>query len=544
MYRLLIVDDERHVADALETIFLSHTDIELEVYKAYLATDALEIFARLKIDILLSDIKMPGIDGFGLADRVKAHWSDAKIIFLTAYNDFELLYRTKKYEDVSFLLKTEDEETMLRTVAKAIADIEEKRRIRRLEHSMGDMRSLVLQRIKNDVLLKLLKDAASLDGVDLEREYGIRVRKDRRTVVLCFSENESGAPQSMEREKQFQRLATLLSALLGDRAVCELVLPEERLFLALIQGKEDDSDERVLRYVHQMFDVISESILSELNGATSLLLSDRLLEWEAISETVEYMKTYLSEDVVLSQQGGGRIFSESDEQYIRQENDLLQWKARFLENVKIIHREMEAANFEAALHALAPIRQAAEKVKSKHHYPLIIINQMIANALLDYVFSRDLIARLSFSGGICRLCSIDEYDTWSEAFDYLETIIGHVSRISLDLEKDSIQRFMTYIQEYVQHHLSEELSLTILSERMNYNPSYISRLFKQLSGRNLLEYINTTRMEYAANQLLTTTKSIQEIAKEAGITSAQYFATSFRKRYGQSPQEYRRTRKE
>ena len=109
-YHLLIVDDEYHVVDWLAELFEEQDLLPLEVYKAYLAREALEILGKTKIDIVLSDIRMPGMDGFALADRITAEWPLAKIIFLTGYQEFEYAYKANQYKNITFLLKTEDDD--------------------------------------------------------------------------------------------------------------------------------------------------------------------------------------------------------------------------------------------------------------------------------------------------------------------------------------------------------------------------------------------------------------------------------------------------
>ena len=104
MYRLLIVDDEYHIVDWLTELFLEQKKVELEIYRAYLAREALDILDQVKIDVVLSDIRMPGIDGFELADRIRDNWPEARIIFLTGYNDFDYAYRANQYQNIRYLL--------------------------------------------------------------------------------------------------------------------------------------------------------------------------------------------------------------------------------------------------------------------------------------------------------------------------------------------------------------------------------------------------------------------------------------------------------
>jgi two-component system response regulator YesN len=86
MYRLLVVDDVPIIVDGLSELLLEEETFDVEVYKAYSGIEALEILMKNKIDIVLSDIKMPYMEGIALLQEIKAQWPNCKVIFLTSYN--------------------------------------------------------------------------------------------------------------------------------------------------------------------------------------------------------------------------------------------------------------------------------------------------------------------------------------------------------------------------------------------------------------------------------------------------------------------------
>lgn len=90
MYRLLIVDDEPYIVDGLQAL-VEQWDLpeELDVRCAYSADEALEAADLAKIDVCLTDIRMPGMDGIRLQGEMLRRWPQCKVIFLTGYDDFE-----------------------------------------------------------------------------------------------------------------------------------------------------------------------------------------------------------------------------------------------------------------------------------------------------------------------------------------------------------------------------------------------------------------------------------------------------------------------
>lgn len=102
------------------------------------------------------------------------------------------------------------------------------------------------------------------------------------------------------------------------------------------------------------------------------------------------------------------------------------------------------------------------------------------------------------------------------------------------------ERVITGITKYMQEHLSEDVSLHILSEEFHLNSQYISQLFKNEIGVNFLTYLTNIRMEYAKKLLLSTSLSIAEVSEQSGYGDYRVFTKVFKKSEGITPSQYRR----
>ena len=102
------------------------------------------------------------------------------------------------------------------------------------------------------------------------------------------------------------------------------------------------------------------------------------------------------------------------------------------------------------------------------------------------------------------------------------------------------ERVITKITRYLQEHLAEELSLSILAEEFHLNGQYISQLFKSEIGVGFLTYLTNIRMENAKKLLISTSSSIAEIADRSGYADYRVFTKSFKKSEGITPSQYRR----
>ena len=101
MYRVLLVDDEPFIVDTLSDLLESQEELEVDVCRAYSSAQALGWLRRAAVDILVSDIEMPGVSGLELAETVRREWPRCKVLFLTAHAQFSYAYRAIQSNVVS-----------------------------------------------------------------------------------------------------------------------------------------------------------------------------------------------------------------------------------------------------------------------------------------------------------------------------------------------------------------------------------------------------------------------------------------------------------
>lgn len=122
-YRLLLVDDEPHIIDMVMRLLDSVENMELDIYYAYSAADAVDIIKKGRIDLLITDIQMPGMSGLELLRQVNQFWNGTKTIVLTAYPEFRYAYEVFRQYGAGYLLKTEEKEVILQTITHTLEQI-------------------------------------------------------------------------------------------------------------------------------------------------------------------------------------------------------------------------------------------------------------------------------------------------------------------------------------------------------------------------------------------------------------------------------------
>ncbi len=159
---------------------------------------------------------------------------------------------------------------------------------------------------------------------------------------------------------------------------------------------------------------------------------------------------------------------------------------------------------------------------------------VIVSGYDDFSYCREAL-RLQITDYILKPVNYEEFGT---CIDNLKIGLFR-RRISL---RDDIQEERTIhgITRFLQEHLTEEISLSVLAEEFHLNPQYISQLFKSEIGVNFLAYLTNLRMERAKKLLLTTALSIAEISEQSGYTDYRVFTKVFKKYEGITPSQYRR----
>lgn len=130
-----------------------------------------------------------------------------------------------------------------------------------------------------------------------------------------------------------------------------------------------------------------------------------------------------------------------------------------------------------------------------------------------------------------------DYEEFGACIDRLR--IGMYESNAADM-KDYSERPITGITRYLQNHLEEDISLSLLADEFHLNAQYISQLFKSEIGVGFLTYLTNIRMENARKLLVSTSLSIGEISSRCGYADYRVFTKAFKKNEGITPSQYRR----
>jgi two-component system response regulator YesN len=544
MYRLLVVDDEPHVVNWLVNLFQTQTDIDFEVFKAYSGMAALDLLDRHRIDVILLDIKMPGLSGLEVADRINLNWPSCRIVILTGHSDFDSIYKANKKNNVTYLLKTEDDAEIFAAVQNCIASLEASRKSDDFVNQAIWSERFSQYLVKREILRHVV---AGLQFDDVRERIhwqpkDLKFDASRPVFLIHIRIRWLNAAQyDTDFNSLMIKMEHIIQTNLNDRFSVALVDTDPTNVVCFLQLGPESTQATVADfiYVKESLDGIVNQCAAALCCSTVFLLYEREVEWKEVGVTCEQMADrcqILLQTEIFSESYASVFKAEQDPSSIADACARSPVAASLFENLFHYINQGDRDAFHAEFEKLS--RQVQNK-SNMHHLPTIRSYQSISLLYIDFIIRYSLQEKISTRIRLHNLFSLDSFSCWTDAFHYLEKVADALFALIGNEEQSRNERLVSAIKHYIRSHLDAEMTLTSIANNVNYSSSYISRVFNQTAQISISAYINNARVEKAKELLQQTNENVQEVAQKTGFVTPQYFAIVFKKNVGISPREYR-----
>ena len=493
---------------------------------------AYSMIQKLKPDIVITDIKMPFMDGITLSRMIKSEFPWIEIIILTGYEDFQFAREAIKIGVSCYLLKPVNGESIMKEVEALSEKIREKKSEReaaqRYEEEMRERTELD----KRDFFNTLVKGGASASELLNEaKELSIDISALRYNIMLLkiWSDKHDIGEYSnsvLRVEETVRTIAEEQSALFFDFKVEGTAL--------LFKGDDDkDIKRKIDKAVAQMKELFSGYKHIRYFGAIGQTVG-RITEIHTSFDWASraYAHLYLTNEnafLVGSAEGlrpetNVDIPSEIDPKHI--DRRLMK---RFL-------RAGEPSELTFFLEEyLNNIGDHALRSKMLRQYIAMDVYFCVADFAENELglSKEEMEQKIAFPDGEVLL---DENKT----HDYLSDILG----TALDLREDhTLGRYHDVMKDAIayiyEHYSDEDLSLNTLAAQVNFSPNHLSSIFKQETGQPFIKYLTDYRMNMAKEMLRRTSKKSNEIGILVGYKDPHYFSYLFKKTQGVTPTQYR-----
>lgn len=526
MFKVMIVDNESAIRKGLIHCIRWDTLDCMIIAQAEDGVDALEQVPKVRPDIVISDIRMPEMDGLALAQNLHIQYPHIKVIILTGFPDFEYAQKSITYQVVDFVLKPTSVDSLTQAIEKAKERIAEEGlgQKLRMELAYKEKQNLILQR------LMLLHDL--IRGIDISQLYLLnRMAQLKLNLNSYFVLRMDIAPLTDEVSEEFdeddmkilsyfQQVQDILVKSLINCRVYFVSSGNQKCYAVVEAHSSYPLQEQCEETVH----IISSFPQFLLYIGISRHYEAPLQMWSAAMEADQAAQF-------------ARYTPETSVVVIDQLPSIpTQVMERIYSDVRFLKSAIENQNIEIANDILKKlftyIRLNKLPIETVRNICLYVhqfcISLLVSPGTGDYIKK----------GPIPSLKWLIE----CESVDGLEANMLSFVAQALDHSEDDMQvidELVQKVKDYIEKNYSENLSLDYLAGKVHLSPSYLSRLFKREVGENLSSYIQNVRIEEAKILLKTAELKTYEVGERVGISDPVYFSRIFKKITGVKPKDYR-----
>lgn len=541
MYRLLIVDDEPTIVDGLFELFRELNQDELDICKAYSAFEAVEHMKKMKIDCLLSDIQMPQKTGMQLLDDILYYWPDCKVIFLTGYSEFDYAYHAIQKNVENYILKTEEEEVIVAAVLKALEKVKEESRqkqwIKSAHTTIQSMRPLLKKAVFETLLHEEQVTAEFIEQAF--REHDIPFQTESPLLLLVGNVNDwPPSVRMLEKKNSLFRIHEILLQYCHSSVSVEFTVNEQGCMIWFLQLNSIE-EASWIDYIKSKLEPVQNDCRERLGLDVTFVLSEMVTGWSGIPRAYLQTRSLIQKPFLRNGYPAIIDLNNSDgmvkAEYAQTAAAQLQYKASFGDLAKYLDMGDER---NASVLCADLIENVREEFQSNYFRGLEYY-YALCNSLLSYINSRNLYRKMDASVRTNLLLLMGPEQNWSIIADQMTELIRSICLAVIDHLKTEENRILERIHTYVSRNVGGDLSLARIAKEVFFNPSYLSRYYKEHTGRNLSDFIVQEKVNKARVLLADPELKIQEIALRLGFESPSYFTAFFRKTAGMNPQDYR-----
>lgn len=549
MYKVIVAEDEQDVREAV-VHGVDWRSLGFEVLdSAENGQEAWEQFARQAPDVLLTDIKMPFMDGLQLADLVKSRYPATRIVILSGYDEFEYAQKALKLQVDEYVLKPFSTGELMDVLAKVKAQLDEEAAEKKNVATLMEHYRKSLPVLRENFLASLMMRQVKKREIEEKSVlYDIPLQGGAFQVAVISMDRPGASPEPEDRPGG------------GSLSLKDSEDQELKLFAVLNIAEEIAAGHRLGRVFIHHGRVVLLAISEEAGEAA--VTAGTLAVAEEIRQAVErYLKfsvtvgvgvvtaepeklSYSYKDAVLALDyrvilGGNRTISIADVE------------KRLVEKVRFDELKEESLIRCIKLGTLQELKDIVDSlfqglleqpvsVKEYQLYLMEILTAILkaakdADADLDAVFG---VQTVPFAE-LHNLGTLEEAKSW--LIGICTRIMGSIAVVRQSAYKNLVEEAVAYTRS---RYMDSDISINKVCQHLHISTGYFSSIFKKEMKMTFVSYLLHIRMEAAKELLRTSDLKAFEIAEKVGYTEPNYFSFSFKKHVGVSPKEYRSSTRE
>ncbi len=529
MYKMLIADDEQIVLDGLRFMIENNfKEIEI-VATAKTGREAIEFSRNHMLDIIFTDIKMPGINGIEAIAEIRKFNRDVRVVILSAYEQFEYAQQAVELGVSDYLLKPVHEEKLVEVLGKILDRIKSDRAVKAREMENREKLEKLIPILEHGFIYSLLLNTDY--SRELERYRELFDTRRNSGYIMVFEFGESQGEQIENRigsGVMAQQLYPKIQSAIKYK--CKAIVGPLIINRITVLVYDDDSAEEYNQRVKAM--ELSQSIIGSLDSERQ----ENLFVGIGSRYPLEKIKNSLEEALyALGKSGQGHLMhfndladqvqDASDYTYVDikdDENAII----RLLEQNKVKELEMAVTSFIQKLERKC--RFVLEDTKNMATEMMVMV---YGHAYRNNLEERDV-------GYSTYLKEIERIDNRLNLQQWCVRKILQISELLKNKETTHVSEAVSQAKAFIDDNYNKEISLNDVSKLVSISPQYFSTIFKEEMGTSFVEYIRHKRIEAAKSMFKEKRYTVKEVCYEIGYNDPNYFSRLFKKMVGVSPTDY------
>ncbi|NLM10304.1 MAG: response regulator transcription factor [Clostridiaceae bacterium] len=535
MYKLLIVEDEVWEREGLAS-FLDWSKLSIEVIgTAANGRQGLQMAKEHLPDIIMTDIRMPIMDGLELSREVKRFLPNCKIIIITGYDDFQYARDAIHIGVYDYLLKPIQKTELLNTINKTKAGLDQENQqeehISKLKNNLTESTYKERERFLLEILqgnVKCRNDSSDTEDLMFsfcsKNMVAIVIRIDGFSYYM-----EAGNNENKENLKEFYRE---IRQIVGNKGLtAEYYMEKREIVICLSVGQ--DSRNEINRIVQQ---------IQQLNGDIKRL--EYIIGVGSLSNSAsDFTKSFNHAQAALN-----RIFFLRDTNILFyddffHENDANEASVCcFLQSAPDYSKQILNAVISLDAHEINALTEEFFSFIYNHSVDKSLVCNFLAgmmNELSILLFSNNAMLNSGNNTGDDIIERFHSCIKLEQLKVFIQKRLIYANEFFSKKRKNKEEYIIDDAMSIIHNDYNQNIGLEIIAHRLGISPNYLGGLFKKYVGKRFTQVLTSFRMKKAEELLLSGEDSILDIAKAVGYDNISYFCTVFKKNHGISPMEYR-----
>lgn len=530
-WKVLIVDDEFRIGQLIKKLInweelpLACVDVVDNGETAY------QVILDEDPDIVITDIRMPKINGLELVCMTKEVREDIKFVIISGYKEFEYAHKALQYGVNDYLLKPINEAELNEVLGKLSSELAQNQAAILEQDELKRTASVSEHIIKRDLLNHIIDKELLPSPTQVEQDYhvvldaalyrGIDIKLDYTNLEKCDKKQDRHT-----MDKVFTIVEQKLSGHVKEELLCE----KPGMHLYCLFNYEVDKAKEIKAVIGEILSEIQDYLLGFEQYVVTIGVGTEEDQFAKMSYSIKEAKKAAGNRIRL---GVGRlIYTEN-----LPEGEDAQVDTYLMPHAEKLRQSIESYSrkeLEQAVNQIFSPFLMNENLDFSVCYPLAeeIISFFLDNTEVQNEETEDLQEYLTAAVNQCYSIPMLK--------ELLKQNLGDYLAMSLKILETESTKPVRQAKQYVDVHFAEKITLEDIAEIVELNPVYFSVLFKKETGMNFSAYLVNVRMETAKQMLRDGNETIAAIAEQVGYKDSRYFSQIFARTVGVKPALYRK----